>query len=107
MSDTTIDTIFAEFGRKCSPIATLRNVDNPLVRREYIDQAKSALYELMLSVIGEDELPPVGEMGGFDPVTRTHELITDSDAVKYHIQRTLNQNNLRAEQRNKLKELMK
>jgi len=96
MSDTNIDDLLNEL---------TGNPDTAPV--DQVAQAKSALYELMLSVIGEDELPPVGEMGVFDPVTRTHELITDSDAVKYHIQRTLNQNNLRKDQRNKLKELMK
>lgn len=82
MSDTTIDTILAEFGRKCSPVATLRNVDNPLVRREYIDQAKSALYDLILKEVvpekitdspldtfWKDEMSSNAKMTGFNEAT--------------------------------------
>lgn len=53
-----------------------------------VPEAKSALYELMLSVIGEDEKLKPDENG------------------KYNLMR-LTENQLKAEQRNKLKELMK
>lgn len=53
-------------------------------------------------IIGEDEKPPVGEMGKFDPVTQTYELITDTEAVKYHMQRVMNRNDFRKELRTKI-----
>jgi hypothetical protein len=58
--------------------------------------AKAAINQLMynevMALLGDDEVPPVGEQGKFDPQTRTYELITDSPAVKYHIQRVMNRN---------------
>ena len=54
MKDTKgVRQVLAEFGRKCSPVATLRNVDNPLVRPEYIDEAEQELQEIMLGMLPE------------------------------------------------------
>lgn len=47
-----LEKILAEFGRKCSPVATLRNVDNPLVRREHIESATTSIINLV-----DKELP--------------------------------------------------
>ena len=47
--------VLAEFGRKCSPVATLRNVDNPLVRPEYNDEAEQELQEIMLGMLPEED----------------------------------------------------
>lgn len=68
---------------------------------------KSLIKEIAEDIIGESEQPPIGEMGKFDAQTRTFELDTDTEAVKYHIQRVANQNNLRQSQREKLKGLLK
>lgn len=77
MSDTTIDDIERILYELAGPERTFR-----------VPEAKSALYELMLSVIGEDEKLKPDENG------------------KYNLMR-LTENQLKAEQRNKLKELMK
>lgn len=86
MSDTTIDDILEEFygeqycGR-CEDYHGLMESD-----KERVNEAKSALYELMLSVIGEDEKLKPDENG------------------KYNLMR-LTEHQLRAEMRSKLREM--
>lgn len=82
--------ILAELGRKCSPVATLRNVDNPLVKTEYIDQALTSIINLVdKEVIGEDENSRVEEQSSFLP----------KPTIDEHYR-----NRLKAEQRNKLRD---
>jgi len=87
MSDTTIDDIFE--------LAWLgfehQECEEDCTEADYYKQAKSALYELMLSVIGEDEEVP--------------RPLDDKSRARFY--RKSGQNFLRNQQRNKLKELMK
>lgn len=86
MSDTTIDDLLNEL---------TGNPDTAPV--DQVAQAKSALYELMLGVIGEDE-----EMYKLDTPT----VIDPNDFHQYNI-RVFANDYLRAEQRTKLKGLFK
>lgn len=87
MSDTTIDDIFnlVHIGYEH------QNCEDSCVAQSYCKEAKSALYDLMLEVIGVDE--------------RIIELSGNSRFDQQVTSQVNGANDLRAEQRNKLKQL--
>lgn len=93
-----LDTILLELAQG-SP-------DHKVSRTEQLLTARGAIhahYQAKIrEAIGEDEEQVIGEQGKYDPKTRTHELIVDSEPVKYHIQRTVNRNEFKAELRQSL-----